>query len=68
MNWISVKDRFPEEDQRVIACGKDFTQSAVYTRCFKGDPLEFIEDSCCGLPIEDEVTHWIPLPRRPDVI
>ena len=65
MQWISVKDRLPEENQRIIACGKNFTQAAI---CCRNDPFEFIEDSCCGLPIEDEVTHWIPLPRRPDVI
>ena len=57
MDWISVKDRLPEEKQRVIV------------RCaIVGTTVgwilwgEWMTDLGCGCA---DVTHWMPLPKPP---
>lgn len=51
--WISVKDRLPESDQKVLA----------YTSEGKGTFEEF--RLCCGWAIKGAITHWMPLPEPP---
>lgn len=54
--WISVKDRLPEYDTRVIACCTDGHVASMHAY-----GKWFYE---CGI-ITDNVTHWMPLPEPP---
>ncbi len=66
MEWISVKDRLPEqlisclvfiENQNFIAHGtleRDFT----WTACYTGDEIKEWDNN-------KGVTHWMPLPEPP---
>lgn len=51
--WISVEDRLPEEDQKVLA----------YTAESQGTFEEY--RLCFGWAIKGRVTHWMPLPEPP---
>jgi len=76
MNWISVKDRLPEERETVILGGRDsnglkqttagyrFTRSSYYHSTEWRD--EIVRDSD-GDPLDPDftVTHWMPLPEAP---
>ena len=53
--WISVKDRFPNEDSFVLVCNKE---GSVFEDWFKFGAWQ----AYAGLP---EITHWMPLPKPP---
>ena len=60
VEWISVKDRLPEEKERVLVFLKNNTHTKGYTRIdtdrlIKGN---WIRWSSC-------VTHWMPFPELP---
>ena len=66
IDWISVEDRLPPLDKRVIAFGGYYgAGSAHYTADFDGNDYwqcHFV------LPTTNkyvEVTHWMPLPEPP---
>ena len=55
--WISVKDRLPDDDEVVIICtDKNF----VYAGELIGDTWFLDNDSWTAT-----VTHWMPLPKPP---
>ena len=55
--WISVKDRLPEDDEVVIICtDKNF----VYAGELIGDTWFLDNDSWTAT-----VTHWMPTPKPP---
>lgn len=58
--WVSVKDRLPEEGQVVIACGKKSATSGMYQGI--GTKPEYWWWR--GKTIKT-VTHWMPLPDPP---
>lgn len=59
MNWISVKDRLPEKDGRVLVCyGK-----AVFIANFVGGV--WYENPFYQRPVK--VSYWMPLPEPPEV-
>lgn len=69
MNWISVKDRLPENFANVITYAID---SNCYTKCGRGvhessyraeDDAFYYGEYDCLLT----VTHWMPLPQEPNV-
>ena len=59
--WISVKDRLPEENTEVL----------IYCKTNSGKEVFFVDKICYfrGLPIwqvwSEKVTHWMPLPEPP---
>ena len=61
--WVSVKDRLPEENQEYIV----FVTDIEGKKCVTVDhwlPLAhhwFLFDD----KVENEVTHWMPLPKPP---
>lgn len=60
--WISVKDRLPEEPDRYLCNVKSFVfKGAYYQTILKYDKGGFIE----GHIYTDDVTHWMPLPQPP---
>lgn len=63
MEWISVKDRLPEEGVPVLVCrlimtSVKYQQEAVYIEEDWQDGIYFYGIS--------NVTHWMPLPEPPD--
>ena len=65
--WISVEDRLPEEDARVLAfCGRR-SEILYYRRKRSGDGCFMYQDEL-GLLTElygSIITHWMPLPEPP---
>lgn len=58
--WISVNDRFPENntDVLIIINGKVYLD-IVY---FRDESAAFFID---GEQLDQEITHWMPLPEPP---
>ena len=61
-NWISVKDRLPEQNLNVLAWIKSGTNEYVFIETASGDP-----SVCSGWKYsnKNQVTHWMPLPEPP---
>lgn len=61
MEWISVEDRLPEEGIKVLTyLGKDDEFKINYiVNC--PQPIW----ACVLEREQNEVTHWMPLPKRP---
>lgn len=70
MEWISVKDRLPELETWVLAySAKDDLIACSFTRIGNQHPIIWnLLSSGCGCCDSDleEVTHWMPLPDKPD--
>ena len=52
--WISVEDRLPDHNQRVLA--------------YRAESRDTFEEfrMCCGWAIKGKITHWMPLPEPPE--
>jgi hypothetical protein len=59
--WISVKDRMPEEGVDVLVYGYIYLNR-------KGADVDFVERESGNFFYYDEgeVTHWRPLPQKPE--
>ena len=55
--WISVKDRLPDDDEIVIICTDE---NFIYAGELVGDTWFLDNDSWTAT-----VTHWMPLPQPP---
>jgi hypothetical protein len=65
VEWISVKDRLPEHDERVLACysfntSMQFIQVLDY---YATDPVPHFQHELGTDGMK--VTHWMPLPEPP---
>lgn len=58
--WISTKDRLPEDEQEVIGCEGDYAEILYYD-------AEFNEwNDANGWRVKlDKFPHWMPLPELP---
>ena len=61
--WISVKDRLPEEDVDV-AIGW-FQKTASNKTFWTVDAAQLTNKVFSGWRVYPEVTHWMPLPKPP---
>lgn len=64
-DWISVKDRRPEDGKHVLVFSRPFRPSldigvVTYTDLGDGDG-SWWDDNCNNL----DVSHWMPLPDPP---
>ena len=60
--WISVKDRLPEEGDRYLCRVKSFAfPGSFYQSLLRYDKYGFQD----GGVYEEGVTHWMPLPQPP---
>lgn len=65
MDWISVKDRLPEDDNEVLVYYGGSRVKWKYGIEF----VNYINGECYGWCGQDQlvsVTHWMPLPAPPD--
>lgn len=68
MNWISVKDRLPEDENRVLTTDRRGMGFAHYYKGCKGEPpdvsesAEWVEHFC----LDAHITHWMPMPKPPE--
>jgi hypothetical protein len=58
MEWISVKDRLPEEHSHVLICLHDGYDNFIATSDFIEGEFQLWADS-------GDVTHWAILPEPP---
>lgn len=70
-HWISVKDRLPEEGLEVLIFGKilnDFSKVLGVRARFQGDQSWKYtwESEDIHIYTQDDVTHWMPLPKPPE--
>lgn len=59
--WISVEDRLPEPNQKVLISNGD---NIGHARLHSSSLYWLIVASNDGVPLSD-VTHWMPLPAPP---
>ena len=60
--WISVKDRLPEDDSDVLAYSRNGEEGRIYPANYaKGVWFDCIFTT----PATDTTTHWMPLPQPP---
>lgn len=64
--WISVKDRMPEDNVPVLLVWTNGRVTSVipgWHVSIKGLGNDW--NTSCGLRPEEEITHWMPLPEPP---
>lgn len=69
MEWISVKDRLPEEEEQVLCLSsKNEFFTAYYTRMTTNYEPWYVDiwnsGLCCGKEPFDTI-YWMPLPELP---
>jgi hypothetical protein len=61
-DWISVKDRLPDDVKDVIVCDEFGLVYPAYYYTFDGCWMySFAAERC-----EHKITHWMPLPEPPE--
>lgn len=61
-DWISVKDRLPKAEEKVLAYEAAFDSMSIAFRL--PDTENYINDG--DFYTLDAVTHWMPLPKPPE--
>lgn len=58
MQWISVKDRLPQDDDMVLVWNKDDVEFGMYDKTYGvwKDYTEYLR----------HITHWMPKPNGPE--
>ena len=65
MQWISVKDRLPEDISDVLILSKEKESCVGYYRSSDNDWNMY--NPCCSFHMElHGITHWMPLPKPPE--
>ena len=60
--WISVKDRLPEDDSDVLAYLRIGEESRICPANYaKGMWFDWIFNT----PVTESITHWMPIPQPP---
>jgi hypothetical protein len=71
--WISTKDKLPDDDQLVLAVFEDFSTWYRYPTSItllrfkiKSQYDRYFVDKSTLFPVKSEtVTHWMPIPEQP---
>jgi Protein of unknown function (DUF551) len=67
MEWISIKDKLPEDGQMIAACSDRLQIGCVCRYCaFEEEKLPCLKFAlnCLAIGWKD-MTHWMPLPKPP---
>lgn len=63
-NWISVDDRLPEDEERIlIFVALEGHESVQLDTCYEDGGYIHLDS---GYAFGAEVTHWMPLPEPPE--
>lgn len=66
-DWISVKNKLPEKEQKVLFYVKE--RDEIFAGCFslrfENNQFEFVENLDGWNFFEETITHWMPLPEPP---
>ncbi len=62
MEWISVKDRLPELNIKILTWNKE--RRAVIQAIYLGENTKARKWACMG-GYTGKITHWMPLPGPP---
>ncbi len=68
MDWISVKDRLPEQMIPVLTCRMPVGDLHILMINFIGirkRRMWYYRDALMGINFPHRVTHWMPLPEYP---
>lgn len=63
--WISVKDRLPNDYQAVIVSDGGEPEFAIFYKYYYGYGPTFVTPDCYEEEIIEGITHWMPLPEPP---
>lgn len=63
--WISIKDRLPEDRQRVLCYHEIRREVYLMTFCVEGNDSWFIGSMNNFYLKDDFITDWMPVPSRP---
>jgi hypothetical protein len=67
--WISVKDRLPDSGQRVWLYGEGMYESVFrfWGVGYNGNPKPYFSElsNRSSIGLDEDVTHWQPLPNPP---
>lgn len=64
MKWISVKERLPEETEWVLVYQDGAMNCMAFNKKTKAFE-DWIEAKCLNV-IPEFITHWMPLPPKPE--
>jgi hypothetical protein len=64
MEWISVKERVPEQEERVLAWDGEKIEIAYRDKILMFEPNRIVWTCAEYIELPD-VTHWMPLPPEP---
>ncbi len=64
MEWISVGDRLPENQQEILMTYNDFVMEGIYFK-EKFYQIQTCEGDFCEDTKQEGITHWMPLPEPP---
>lgn len=73
MEWISVKDKLPKDDTKVLVCESKFgmlERSDVFFGYYYGDKWHWENPQSEIVEYKSDqdmwtITHWMPLPNLP---
>lgn len=67
MEWISVKDRFPEDGKKVLLTDGKYIYVGHYSdyKDPRFDNTFYFCECCTGLSIN--LTHWMEFPELPNI-
>jgi len=60
--WISVKERMPEPNKKIIAHSARCAHFWAIRKNRENNPWEFLDGNTC----HEKITHWQPLPPPPE--
>ena len=66
MKWISVKEALPPNSELVTVYGKKVNAFSDYAVSEYYEEDQGWWNGCCGCIRVEEITHWIPLPPKPE--
>lgn len=65
MEWISVKDQLPEDDQTVLMCEAGQDGLPIIGWYESNDCISGFYPAHSFQTFRMHVTHWMPLPKQP---
>ncbi len=67
MEWVSIKEKYPEKDKYVLCCDHKDLFILKFTESESGMERKkvYYFTSSCECEYYEGITHWMPLPKHP---